>query len=189
MLFSLVNPQGYVVNSHIEFDDPPAISSAKGRWLPDIVPPHDHRLYNPRRIEPVSQTDSSIKYEMVPVSKEVARDVAKSVVNDRKVQEIAAGFEYKGKIIDSTPDSIVRIMGASMAAHVAYTNNSPFAVSWTCADNTSIDLNAEETMNMMVNLVNHINTKHTEARNRKQAIDAVDLTTVSVDDIMSLALV
>jgi hypothetical protein len=49
----------------------------------------------------------------------------------------ASGFPYRGKTLDSDSRSVQRINTAVQAAQAALAVGEPFAITWTCADNTA----------------------------------------------------
>lgn len=82
------------------------------------------------------------------------------------------GFEYLGKIFDSDIVSCIRIQGAAMSMQaVAMTEQTP-TITWTCKDNTTIDLTAQELMELSVSLAQWSNTCHQKATELKKQIEA-----------------
>ena len=72
------------------------------------------------------------------------------------------GFEYAGNIYDSDQVSQGRIMGAA-AAGIDQT--------WTLANNTTVDLTAEELKELYATLQAHVSNAHERGRLARQAID------------------
>lgn len=83
-----------------------------------------------------------------------------------------SGFPYLNKIIDSNPVSVQRITVAVQAAQAAIGAGQPFAIVWTCQDNSILTLDAEGMMGMPVALAMFANGLHETARQKKDLIDA-----------------
>lgn len=83
-----------------------------------------------------------------------------------------SGFPYLDKVIDSNPVSVQRITVAVQAAQAAIGAGQPFAITWTCQDNSTLDLDAVGMMGMPVALAMFANTLHETARAKKELIDA-----------------
>ncbi len=79
------------------------------------------------------------------------------------------GFEYLGKTFDSDPISCQRI---SMAAQAMALAPDGTTITWTCQDNTTIDLNKTQLVGMVVALAEWSNTCHQKATALKAQIDA-----------------
>ena len=118
------------------------------------------------------------KYEKLPepeVTPEPTLDELKSqkraeinYVRDRTEQ---GGFEYLGKTFDSDPISCQRI---SMAAQAMALAPEGATITWTCQDNTTIELNKTQLAGMVVALAEWSNTCHQKATALKAKIDAAE---------------
>ncbi len=82
------------------------------------------------------------------------------------------GFPYMDKTIDSNPVSVQRITVAVQAAQAAAGVGQPFAIDWTCQDNSLLSLDAIGMMGMPVALALFAKALHETARARKDLIDA-----------------
>ena len=82
------------------------------------------------------------------------------------------GFEYMGKVFDSDLVSCVRISSAAQAMSVATMSGETPTITWTCQDNSTIDLTAPELMGLVVALAQWSNTCHEKATSLKAQIDA-----------------
>ncbi|GHC72616.1 hypothetical protein GCM10007320_08610 [Pseudorhodoferax aquiterrae] len=91
-----------------------------------------------------------------------------------------AGFPYLGKWIDSDARSVQRITGAVQSAQAAIAAGAPFAIGWTCSDNSVIDLDGEQMLGMTVALAAYANALHVTARGLRALIYAEDATEASV---------
>lgn len=116
------------------------------------------------------------KYEKLPepeVTPEPTLDELKSqkraeinYVRDRTEQ---GGFEYLGKTFDSDQISAQRI---SMAAQAMALADDTAKITWTCQDNTTIDLNKTQLVGMVAALAEWSNTCHQKATALKAKIEA-----------------
>lgn len=93
-------------------------------------------------------------------------------INKARDEAEQGGFEYMGKVFDSDPISCQRISCAAQAMQMsAMTEETPTIV-WTCKDNTTIELNAQELMGLVVALAEWSNTCHEKATALKKQIEA-----------------
>ena len=86
----------------------------------------------------------------------------------RDVQE-ATHFPYMGKWIDSNLVSVLRINTIVKVAEHALANQGQFAIAWTCADNSTLALNAEQMIGMPLALAAYAGELHAKGaalRNR-----------------------
>lgn len=129
--------------------------------------------------------DDHIKHGLTLISEEQAdaiRNPAKPlpVIKQEKRSEIVkarneaitGGFPYLGKPIDSDRDSVMAITGAAVAALAAKASSLPYSVIWTCADDSTLTLNADGVLGMAVALAMFADAQHAKARPLKEAIAA-----------------
>ena len=83
---------------------------------------------------------------------------------------ITGGFTYLGKTIDSDRDSVMSTTGAGVAALAAKASGLPYSVTWTCADDSTIVLDADGVLGMVVALAMFADAQHTKRRPLKDAI-------------------
>lgn len=103
------------------------------------------------------------------------RDLCDSRLGDINVERDRreeAGFPYRGTVLDSTPRSVQRITAAALAAQAALAAGQPFQLDWTCADNSTLTLDAAGVIGMPVALAQHAAALHAHARMLKTAVDA-----------------
>lgn len=81
------------------------------------------------------------------------------------------GFEYMGKIFDSDEISCIRMSCAAQAMQMATMSEENPTITWTCQDNTTIDLTAQELMGLVVALAEWSNTCHQKATDLKAKIE------------------
>lgn len=79
------------------------------------------------------------------------------------------GFEYMGKVFDSDQVSAQRI---SMAAQAMALAPDGTTITWTCQDNSTIDLTAQELVRLVVALATWSNACHEKATALKAKIEA-----------------
>lgn len=92
-------------------------------------------------------------------------------INQARDAAEQGGFEYMGKIFDSDPISCQRI---SMAAQAMALAPEGTTITWTCQDNTTIELNKTQLAGMVVALAEWSNTCHQKATTLKAQIDAAE---------------
>ena len=96
------------------------------------------------------------------------------IKSQRKQLEFG-GFEYKGNIYDSDQVSQGRIMGAAIAG---------IPQTWTIANNTTVDLTADELKELYAALQAHVASAHERGRIARYNIDVA----LTVDEIESVQL-
>lgn len=84
----------------------------------------------------------------------------------------AAGFPYMGKVLDSDERSVQRITTVVQAAQAALGAQQPFLISWTCADNSQLALDATAVVGMPVALAIYADQLHQTARALRSQIEA-----------------
>lgn len=97
------------------------------------------------------------------------KEAKRAEINAARDQAEQGGFEYMGKVFDSDPISAQRI---SMAAQAMALAPEGTTITWTCQDNTTIDLTAQELVGLVVALAEWSNTCHQKATALKAQIDA-----------------
>ena len=98
------------------------------------------------------------------------------IIKAQKIQEInfardkeeQSGFEYLGKVFDSDSISCLRISCAAQSISLAPTGT---IITWTCQDNSTINLDKEKLAGLIIALANHSNQCHQKASVLKQAIN------------------
>lgn len=93
-----------------------------------------------------------------------ARAEVRAAINAERDRREAGGFAYAGRVIDSDPRSAQRISLAVQAAQAALAVGAPFAVDWTCADNSTLTLDAAGVIGMPVALAQHAQALHAAAK-------------------------
>lgn len=97
------------------------------------------------------------------------KEAKRAEINQARDKAEQGGFEYMGKVFDSDPISCQRI---SMAAQAIALAPEGATITWTCQDNTTIDLAAEDLARLVVAFANWSNTCHQKAATIKAQIEA-----------------
>jgi len=94
-------------------------------------------------------------------------------------------FTYLGKQIDADPVSCQRITVAASTAQMALSASVPYALEWSCADNSRLALDAMGVLGMMQALGSHGLAVHLHARGLKTAV----LAATTVEQVAAVDLV
>nr|DAM80479.1 MAG TPA: protein of unknown function (DUF4376) [Caudoviricetes sp.] len=97
--------------------------------------------------------------------------IKREEINQARDAAEQGGFEYLGKTFDSDQISAQRI---SMAAQAMALADDTAKITWTCQDNTTIDLNKTQLVGMVAALAEWSNTCHQKATALKAKIDAAE---------------
>ena len=122
-------------------------------------------------IEPLSHDDLLNIETSKPKLPEVKATKRAEIVKDRN-DAILGGFPYLGKTIDSDRDSVMAITAAAMAAMAAKSLGLPFNDVWTCADDSTLAVDADKMIGMLIALAQHGSVQHAKARPLKDEVAA-----------------
>ncbi|GEM_PF-2796253 len=118
---------------------------------------------------------------------EQARVEKRAAINAERDRREAGGFEYLGKRFDSDGEkSVPRILGAVVTAQAAMLTGGTFTVTWTCADNSTIDLTEQQLLGLAAALAAHSDALHQTARALKAAVDAALAAGATAEEIDAL---
>lgn len=95
-----------------------------------------------------------------------------AAINAERDRREELGFPYRGKWFDSTPRSVQRITAAALAVQAVLATGQPYSVDWTCADNSTLILDAAGVVGIPVALAQHAAALHDHARVLKAAVAA-----------------
>lgn len=112
------------------------------------------------------------KYKIVELPKpslEELKEAKRAEINQARDNAEQGGFEYMGKVFDSDQVSAQRI---SMAAQAMALAPDGTTITWTCQDNSTIDLTAQELVGLVVALATWSNACHEKATALKAKIEA-----------------
>ena len=88
-------------------------------------------------------------------------------INQARDKEEQRGFEYLGKRFDSDSISCLRISCAAQSISLAPQGST---ITWTCQDNSTIELDVEKLTGLVMALANHSNLCHQKASELKKLI-------------------
>lgn len=114
------------------------------------------------------------KYQIVKIPEpslaelKLAKRAEINVARDAAEQ---GGFFYMGKIFDSDIVSCIRIQGAAQSMQVASMVEDVTSITWTCKDNSTIELTAQELLGLSIALAEWSNTCHQKATALKVQIE------------------
>lgn len=99
------------------------------------------------------------------------KELKREEINKARDEAEQGGFEYMGKVFDSDQVSCIRISSAAQAMQYADDNAT---ITWTCQDNSTIDLNKEQLSGLVVALAQWSNECHQKATELKVQIDLAE---------------
>lgn len=124
---------------------------------------------------------SSWIYEKIPEPKpekeptiEELKLIKRSEINQARDNSEQSGFEYMGRVFDSDPISCQRISCAAQAMQTLSLSTEVPAITWTCKDNSTVDLSPSDLVGLVVALADHSNKCHQKATELKAKIDACE---------------
>lgn len=102
------------------------------------------------------------------------KQAKRAEINQARDAAEQGGFEYMGKIFDSDPISCQRISCAAQAMSLVQVEEGQPepTITWTCQDNSTIDLNPVELLGLVAALAQWSNSCHEKATALKAQIDA-----------------
>lgn len=101
-----------------------------------------------------------------------AKQDKRAEINAARDAAEQGGFEYMGKVFDSDQVSCQRMSMAAQAMQMAAMSEQTPTITWTCKDNSTIELNAKELAGLVVALAEWSNTCHEKATKLKEQIEA-----------------
>ena len=130
--------------------------------------------------------DQPVAVDPPPLTMPERRQQRLAAINAERDRREEAGFPYQGKVLDSNPRSVQRITTVVLAAQAALAAGQPFSQEWTCADNSTLVLDAAGVIGMPVALALHAATIHGHARALKAAtVAAIDSDELDAIDILA----
>lgn len=114
------------------------------------------------------------QYKIVEIPKptlDELKEQKRAEINQARDAEEQGGFEYLGKVFDSDQVSCIRMSSAAQAMQFAPDDA---IITWTCQDNTTIDLNKSQLMGLVVALAQWSNVCHQKATSLKAQIMACE---------------
>lgn len=114
------------------------------------------------------------KYQIVEFPKpslDELKLIKRVEINQERDAAEQGGFFYMGKTFDSDIVSCIRIQGAAQSMQAAAMAENVPTITWTCKDNTTVELTAQELMGLSVALAEWSNTCHQKATELKAQIE------------------
>ena len=93
-------------------------------------------------------------------------------INEARNNAEQGGFEYMGKVFDSDEISCLRMSCAAQAMALMPVSEPEQTITWTCQDNSTIDLTAAEMQGLISALAVWSNSCHEKSTALKARIDA-----------------
>lgn len=115
-------------------------------------------------------------YQIVELPKpslDELKEAKQAEINQARDKSEQGGFEYMGKVFDSDQVSCQRI---SIAAQAMANASDDATITWTCQDNTTVDLNKTQLAELVAALATWSNTCHEKATALKSQIEAAKTT-------------
>lgn len=129
-------------------------------------------------VEPIIDDENIIRqYQLVELPKpslEELKIIKRAEINAARDAAEQGGFEYMGKVFDSDQVSCQRISCAAQAMQMAAMTEDVPTITWTCQDNSTIELTAKELMGLVVALAEWSNICHQKATKLKEQIEAAE---------------
>lgn len=91
-------------------------------------------------------------------------------INQARDATEQGGFEYMGKVFDSDEISCIRMTCAAQAMQLATMSEETPTITWTCQDNSTIDLTPAELLGLVATLAEWSNQCHEKATKLKAEI-------------------
>lgn len=114
------------------------------------------------------------EYRLGGLTLDELKEVKRSEINKARDEAEQGGFEYMGKTFDSDPISCQRISCAAQAMQTLSLSTEVPSITWTCKDNSTVDLSPSDLVGLVVALADHSNKCHQKATELKAKIDACE---------------
>lgn len=102
---------------------------------------------------------------------EELKQAKRDEINKARDEAEQGGFEYLGRVFDSDQVSCIRMMGARDALALA---PEAATITWTCQDNSTIELNHSQLSGLVAALASWSNECHQKATQLKAQVDAAE---------------
>ena len=127
------------------------------------------------KIEETTDTYTLIngKYQLTLTPLDHLKTKKKEEINQARDKAEQGGFEYMGKAFDSDQISCQRISTAAQALQLMNLGEGSDipVITWTCADNSTIDLTASDLAGLVIALMEHSNSCHQKATELKEQVE------------------
>lgn len=172
--FTMVDEHGQVVMRGQTLDLP---QRAGCRTFAEAAPVDSYRdgdawVPMPERPSPLHTFDWSTKAWTDPRTLAEVKAARRAEMKRHRDLLEASGFPYLGKRLDSDARSVQRINTAVQAAQAAMAAGQPFAITWTCADNTLLALDGVGMLGVPVALALYADQLHQTCKSLQAQIEA-----------------
>lgn len=96
--------------------------------------------------------------------------IKREEINKARDKAEQGGFEYMGKVFDSDEISCIRMTCAAQAMQLAPMSEETPTITWTCQDNSTVDLTPTELLGLVATLAEWSNQCHEKATKLKAEI-------------------
>lgn len=146
--------------------------AAEERLVREVIPEFDERLeavFPPATVDPSAQ---EIVFEKSYLPLNVVAEECWRRVKEKRDNAEATTFPYMGKMLDSDPRSVARILSAAQTATVVIAQGGTLSIDWTAADNTTLNMTAADIAAMPVALTMYADALHQSAKTVRELIAA-----------------
>lgn len=183
MMYSLVTKEGNIVGAPRVFTDPPNLAAVKGRWLPDIMPTYDANVSILTRKELVEPDDDAIQYIITTRPIDEVKTQSLDMVDTVRMQEDAEGFVFRDKVLSTTVMSKQDIIISALAAVIQVIREGDYGVEWGALDGTSLELDADGMMDLLIALSLHTSTSRVSAQARRKSIEEAETSSIAWEEL------
>lgn len=142
------------------------------RMVRDQTPQFDGRYQRCTRVEPVDSAAEFVSYVVEYLPLDQIKATVRQQLNVERDRRESSTFPYLGHDFDCDSRSVQRINTVVQAAQAALAAGQPFGMDWTAADDTEVQLTAEQLVGLPVALAIHANTIHQTCKQLKQQVEA-----------------
>ncbi len=104
----------------------------------------------------------------------IAQTIRQAQLKAERDRREVSGFAYLGKFFDSDQKAYNRMIGATASAQAAIAGALSFSIVWTLADNTTLEMDAEDVMGMLPALASMANGLNVTYNSLKALIAAAE---------------
>lgn len=126
--------------------------------------------------------DDKIKETVKQAYFELKRNAKRLEINSIRDTKETEPFPYMGKLFDANEKSIKRIFTSVQTANLCLITDTPYSVDWTCADNSTLTMNAREMMGVPEAMSQYGYALHQHARTLKDLL----LKTTTVEEVEAI---
>ena len=143
-------------------------------------------VHKPRPVRPSvfhDFDDASFSWVLRETFMDEAKAAARERITNLRDAAEREPFIAHGRPFDASDKAVQRLLGASQAAAIAKQLGKPFSIEWTCADNTTLIMDADMLIEIPVVMAQAADALHKKARLLKERIDAA----TTLEEITAIA--